>query len=62
MAGQAQEVVASAASLAEMARSLDELVAHFRLQVGEPVAGGNVVRRRRATDWQVPTERRAESA
>jgi methyl-accepting chemotaxis protein len=62
LSGQAQEVVASAASLAEMARSLDELVAHFRLQVGEPVAGGNVVRRRRATDWQLSTERRAESA
>lgn len=62
MSGQAQEVVASAASLAEMARSLDELVAHFRLQVGEPGGGGNVVRRRRATDWQLPTEGRAESA
>ena len=62
MAGQAQEVVASAASLAEMARSLDQLVAHFRLEAGEPVVGGNVVRRRRATDWQLSTERRAESA
>jgi methyl-accepting chemotaxis protein len=62
MSGQAQELVASAASLAEMARSLDELVAHFRLHSGERVAGGNVVRRRRATDWQLPTERRAESA
>jgi methyl-accepting chemotaxis protein len=62
MSGQAQEFVASAASLAEMARSLDELVAHFRLHSGERVAGGNVVRRRRATDWQLPTERRAESA
>jgi methyl-accepting chemotaxis protein len=62
LSAQSQEVVASAASLAEMARSLDELVAHFRLQVGDPVAGGNVVRRRRATDWQLSTDRRAESA
>ncbi len=62
MSAQAQEVVASAASLAEMAQGLDGLVAHFRLQDGEPAAGGNVVRRRRATDWQPPTERRAESA
>jgi methyl-accepting chemotaxis protein len=62
MSAQAQEVVASAASLAEMAQGLDGLVAHFRLQTGEPAAGGNVVRRRRATDWQPPTERRAESA
>jgi len=62
LSAQSQEVVASAASLAEMAMSLDELVAHFRLQVGDPVAGGNVVRRRRATDWQLTTDRRAESA
>jgi methyl-accepting chemotaxis protein len=62
MAAHAQEVVASATSLADMAQGLDELVAHFRLQSGEPVAGGNVVPRRRASDWQPPTARQAESA
>ncbi|MGZ6314673.1 MAG: methyl-accepting chemotaxis protein [Candidatus Limnocylindrales bacterium] len=62
MSAQAQEVVASAASLADMARGLDELVAHFRLQSGEPVAGGKLVPRRRASDWQSPTARQAESA
>jgi len=54
MASQAQEVVASAATLAEMARGLDELVARFRLRAGESVVAGNMIPRRRATDWQVP--------
>jgi methyl-accepting chemotaxis protein len=62
MSAQAEEVVASATSLADMAQGLDELVAHFRLQSGEPVAGGNLVPRRRASDWQHPTARQVESA
>ena len=62
MSAQAQEVVASAASLADMARGLDELVAHFRLQSGEPLAGGKLVPRRRASDWQSSAARQAESA
>jgi methyl-accepting chemotaxis protein len=62
MSAQAEEVVASAATLSEMAQQLDELVARFRLRSGD-AAPVNVVQRRRASDWQVPTEaRRAESA
>ena len=45
---QVEEVVASASSLADMARSLDGLVARFRLD-GE---AGAVVQRRRSSDWQ----------
>jgi methyl-accepting chemotaxis protein len=62
MSAQAEEVVASAATLAEMAAGLDELVARFRLQVGDPVTSGNVIPRRRSTDWQLQPARRAESA
>jgi hypothetical protein len=60
MSSQADEVVASAAALAQMADHLDGLVARFRLQAA--AAGGasraaagpgkdNVVLRRRAGDW-----------
>ena len=62
MSAQAEQVVASAATLAEMAQGLDELVARFRLESGESAATGNVIPRRRASDWQVPPGRRAESA
>jgi methyl-accepting chemotaxis protein len=62
MSAQAEEVVASAASLAEMAAALDELVARFRLQAGEPMVLGNVIPRRRASDWQITGARQAESA
>ena len=62
MSAQAEEVVASAASLAEMAAALDELVARFRLQAGEPMVLGNVIPRRRASDWQMTGARQAESA
>jgi len=62
MSAQAEEVVASAASLAQMASNLDDLVARFRLQPGEPVATGNLIPRRRASDWQAPISREAESA
>ena len=62
MSAQAEEVVASATTLAEMAQGLDELVARFRLQEGDPVTSGNVIPRRRASDWQVPPGRQAESA
>ena len=66
MSAQAEEVVASAASLAEMAQGLDELVARFRLNASQPQTDGNVVQRRRATDWQIATipviPRRADSA
>ncbi len=61
MSAQAEEVVASASSLAEMAQGLDELVARFRLSAGDPEITGNVIPRRRASDWQLPI-RRAESA
>ncbi|HEX7490391.1 MAG TPA: methyl-accepting chemotaxis protein [Candidatus Limnocylindrales bacterium] len=62
MSAQAEEVVASAATLAEMAQGLDELVARFRLSGGDPVAAGNIIPRRRATDWQINPGRQAESA
>ena len=62
MSAQAEEVVASAATLAEMAQGLDELVARFRLAPGDPAVAGNVIPRRRATDWQAPASRQAESA
>ncbi|MGD0019724.1 MAG: hypothetical protein ABSD62_10760 [Candidatus Limnocylindrales bacterium] len=63
MSAQAEEVVASAATLAEMAQELDELVARFRLKSAEAISPANLIQRRRASDWQVPTEvRRIESA
>jgi methyl-accepting chemotaxis protein len=62
MSAQAQEVVASAATLAEMAQALDELVARFRLEAGDAIVAGNVIPRRRASDWQVPASRQADSA
>jgi methyl-accepting chemotaxis protein len=62
MSAQAQEVVAYAATLAQMAQGLDELVARFRLETGESVAAGNVIPRRRASDWQAPGNRQVESA
>jgi len=63
MSAQAEEVVASAATLAEMAQQLDELVARFRLGSGDAAVPVNVIPRRRASDWQVPTDaRRVESA
>jgi methyl-accepting chemotaxis protein len=62
MSAQAEEVVASAATLAEMAQGLDELVARFRLQAGDPATAGNVIPRRRASDWQTSATRQVESA
>jgi methyl-accepting chemotaxis protein len=62
MSAQAEEVVASAATLSETAQGLDELVARFRLSSGDPVATGNVIPRRRSTDWQINPDRQAESA
>ena len=62
MSAQAEEVVASASTLSEMAQGLDELVARFRLQAGDPEISGNVIPRRRASDWQAPSGRQAESA
>ena len=62
MSAQAEEVVAYAATLAEMAQGLDELVARFRLESGEAVVPGNVIPRRRASDWQAPGNRQVESA
>jgi methyl-accepting chemotaxis protein len=50
MSAQAEEVVASAQSLADMARELDALVARFTLEASE----GNVVQRRRGSDWRQP--------
>jgi methyl-accepting chemotaxis protein len=62
MSAQAEQVVASAAALAQMAAALDELVARFKLQAGETTPLGNVIPRRRASDWQVTASRQAESA
>ena len=63
MSAQAEEVVASAATLADMARQLDELVARFKLRSDSAAGPGNVIQRRRATDWQLAAEpRRIESA
>jgi uncharacterized protein with beta-barrel porin domain len=62
MSAQAEEVVASAATLSEMAQGLDELVARFRLQSGDPAVAGNVIPRRRASDWQIPPSGQSETA
>ncbi len=62
MSAQAEEVVASAATLAEMAQGLDELVVRFRLEPNAPVAPGNVVPRRRTSDWQAKESTRVRSA
>jgi methyl-accepting chemotaxis protein len=62
MSAQAEQVVASAASLEEMAAGLDELVRRFRIDVTDQVRPGNVVPRRRASDWQTSSTRQAESA
>jgi hypothetical protein len=59
MSAQAEEVVASAATLAEMAQQLDALVARFKLEqasaraaAAAPARGGaEVIQRRRAADW-----------
>jgi hypothetical protein len=48
-------VVASAASLEEMAATLDELVTRFRLSSSDQIRAGNVIPRRRASDWQMPS-------
>ncbi|MEI7744657.1 MAG: hypothetical protein WCK58_13030, partial [Chloroflexota bacterium] len=58
MSAQAEEVVASAATLADMAAQLDTLVARFVLE-GQAAKGkgkgkgkgDNVVQRRRPADW-----------
>jgi methyl-accepting chemotaxis protein len=63
MSAQAEEVVASAATLAEMAAQLDELVARFRLRSSDARHTGNVIQRRRASDWNAPADaRRVETA
>jgi methyl-accepting chemotaxis protein len=62
MSSQAEEVVAAAASLAEMASQLGELVARFRLRAGDPQMAGNVIPRRRASDWELPTAASVETA
>ena len=57
MSAQAQEVVASAATLADMAAQLDTLVARFKLEGqgartgARTKASDNVVPRRRQGDW-----------
>jgi methyl-accepting chemotaxis protein len=62
MSAQAEQVVASAATLSEMAQQLDELVARFRLRSEDAVSTGNVIQRRRASDWQASELRRTETA
>jgi methyl-accepting chemotaxis protein len=58
MSAQAEQVVASAATLSEMAQQLDELVARFRLRSEDAASTGNVIQRRRASDWQASELRR----
>ena len=62
MSAQSEGVVAYAATLAEMAQGLDELVARYRLAYGDPTITGNIIPRRRASDWQSPGTRKVESA
>jgi methyl-accepting chemotaxis protein len=62
LSAQADEVVASAASLEEMAAGLDQLVRRFRLDVTDRVPPGNLVPRRRASDWQAATIHQSASA
>ncbi|MGD0123091.1 MAG: hypothetical protein ABSC46_11090 [Candidatus Limnocylindrales bacterium] len=62
MSAQAEEVVASAVTLAEMAQGLDELVARFRLRANAPEAPANVIPRRRASDWAAPDSSQVRSA
>jgi methyl-accepting chemotaxis protein len=62
LSAQSEMVVAHAATLAEMAQGLDELVARFRLEQGQPTIAANIIPRRRASDWQAPGTRRTESA
>jgi methyl-accepting chemotaxis protein len=62
MSAQVEVVVGSAATLTDMARGLDELVARFRIERGETTLPGNVIPRRRAADWQAPKIRQVESA
>ena len=62
MSAQAEEVVASASALSEMAQGLDELVSRFRIDTSSPATSGNVIPRRRASDWQASAARQADSA
>jgi methyl-accepting chemotaxis protein len=62
LSAQSEMVVAHAATLAEMAQGLDELVARFRLEQGQPTIAANIIPRRRASDWQAPGTRLTESA
>ena len=62
MSAQADQVVGAATSLRDMATSLDELVRRFRLDDSDTVQPGNVIPRRRASDWQTTTARRSETA
>jgi len=55
MSAQAEEVVASASTLADIAGQLDSLVARFKLEgqatKARTSASNNVVQRRRSADW-----------
>jgi hypothetical protein len=62
MSAQAEEVVASAVSLAQMAGELDEVVAKFTLEKAKADPAGNVVERRRATDWEKSAKDRHSQA
>jgi hypothetical protein len=62
MSAQAEEVVASAATHAEIARTLDELVARFRLDANAPLVAGNFSPRRRNGDWASQSSSRTRSA
>jgi hypothetical protein len=62
MSAQAEEVVASAATPAEIAQTLDALVARFRLDANAPVVAGNFIPRRRNGDWASQSSSRTRSA
>jgi hypothetical protein len=64
MSAQAEEVVASATSLADMARGLDEIVARFRIATdsGTRSAGSTISLMDRASAWERPAKGRARAA
>jgi hypothetical protein len=64
MSAQAEEVVASASSLAQMAHELDEVVARFVLDTGQAGAAPTSVaaRRRSGSDSEAPTRSRIARA
>jgi hypothetical protein len=62
MSAQAEEVVASASSLASMAEGLDAVVARFVLDATNHTAMGASPEPRLATDWEAPKRSRHAKA